>query len=717
MLTLHTELARIQGINKRLQDGLKKLGLVTVRDLVLHLPNRYDDFSNAATIADLAVGQIASIRARVAKIEMRRSFRRNMAIVEATLEDRTGSVRAVWFNQPYILRTLPVGTIGNFAGKATVSQGALYLSNPVYEPAHTETKHTEGLVPIYPETKGMTSRGIRYLMHPILDALKDIPECVPEDVCKKLGLPPFLEALRALHIPQSADTVEPAKKRIALEDLFLLQLTNLQAKMQLAQEPAHSVPWTDAERDALLAELPFALTASQRSSLDEILEDMKRPHPMNRLLQGDVGSGKTVVVAVAALLAARHGFQTAILAPTETLARQHYRTLGAIFNKAVHDWSLNFALVTAAQCRASYGEGLETDLPKTRITSRIADGHLKIVIGTHALIQKGVTFPHLALVAVDEQHRFGVEQRAALTKRAVGTHPALPHFLSMSATPIPRTLSLTVFGDLDLSIIDELPRGRKPIITKIVATTDRPKAHAFIRQEIKKGRQAFVICPRIEEAEETENATATPNTLASPFKGGWNDVKAVTKEYEKLAKEIFPDLKVAMLHGKMKSAEKAAAMEAFAKNKTNILVATSVIEVGLDVPNATIMAIEDADRFGLAQLYQFRGRVGRGEHQSACLLFTVSKSAVSRERLKALTTAKNGFELAEKDLAMRGPGEFLGRTQTGMPDIAMDALNNMELVKAARAAAKAILEEDNDFKRHPHLRERLSAFQKAVHLE
>ncbi len=709
MLTLNTELAHIQGINKRLQDGLKKLGLITVRDLVLHLPHRYDDFSSKASIGELAVGQTATVHARVSKIEMRRSFRRNMAIIEAVLEDRTGSVRAVWFNQPYIMRSLPVGTVGNFAGKITLSQASLYMSNPVYEPAYTETKHTDGLVPIYPETKGITSRGIRYLMHPILLALKEVPECVPADVFKKLKLPSFLEALRVLHMPESLEAVEPAKKRVALEDIFLLQLTNLQAKMKLAQEPAHAVPWTDAERDALLAELPFTLTGSQRTSLDEILTDMRHPHPMNRLLQGDVGSGKTVVIAVTALLAARHGYQTAILAPTETLARQHYRTLEKIFNRIVNEWSLNFALMTSAECRASYGEGLETDLPKARVINRIADGHIKIVVGTHALIQKGVSFPRLALVAVDEQHRFGVEQRAALTKRAADAHPALPHFLSMSATPIPRTLSLTIFGDLDLSIIDELPSGRKPIITKIVASTDRPKAHAFMRQEIKKGRQAFVICPRIEESEDKDNAAAIPNA--------WNDVKAVMQEYEKLAKEIFPDLKVAMLHGKMKSVEKAKVMEDFAKNKTNILVATSVIEVGVDVPNAVIMAIEDADRFGLAQLYQFRGRVGRSEHQSACLLFTANKSAVSRERLKALTTAKNGFELAEKDLAMRGPGEFLGRTQTGIPDIAMNALNNMELVKTAREAAARVLKEDKDLQQNPHLKERLTAFRKAVHLE
>ena len=709
MLTLTTELAHIRGINKRLQDGLTKLGLITVRDLIMHLPFRYDDFSQAACIADLTMGQTATVRGRIATIEMRRSFRRNMAIIEAVIEDRTGSVRAIWFNQPYILRSLPVGTTGNFAGKVTLSRGALYLSNPVYEPAYAEVTHTGGLVPIYPETKGITSRGIRYLMRTILDALTDNPECVPLPVFKKLGLPSFITAIRTLHMPETIEATEPAKKRVALEDLFLLQLTNLRAKMKLAQEPAHAVQWRDAERDALIAALPFVLTGSQRNALDEILADIKRSHPMNRLMQGDVGSGKTVVVAITALLAARHGFQTAILAPTEVLARQHYRTFGTLFNIITHEWNLNFALVTATESRVSYGEGLETELPKARAASRIADSHIKIVIGTHALLQKGVAFPTLALVAVDEQHRFGVEQRAALTKRAPQDTPNLPHFLSMSATPIPRTLSLTVFGDLDLSIIDELPSGRKPIITKIIAAVNRPKAHAFIRQEIKKGRQAFVICPRIEEAEEKEDMPLAINP--------WSDVKAVTQEYEKLVKEIFPDLKIGMLHGKMKNAEKTRVMDDFAKNKTNILVATSVIEVGVDIPNATIMAIEDADRFGLAQLYQFRGRVGRSTHQSACLLFTANNSIIASERLTALITAKNGFELAEKDLALRGPGEFLGRAQTGMPDSAMKALNNRELVKAARDAAAQILKEDKDLQQNPLLNERLSAFRKAVHLE
>jgi ATP-dependent DNA helicase RecG len=707
MLTLNTELSRIKGITKRLQDGLAKLGLVTVRDLVLHLPNRYDYFRSGTPIGELSIGQTVTIRGRVADIRMRRSFRRNMAIVEATIEDGTGSVRAVWFNQPYILRSMPKGTAGNFAGKVTASNGSLYLSNPVYEPAYAETKHTAGLVPIYPETKGLTSRGIRYLMRPVLDALGNVQGSMPEHAAHALRLPPFAEALRVIHAPHAENAVEPAKKRIALEDLFLLQLGNLQIKRQLAQEPAHAIPWTSAERDAALAELPFPLTKSQRRSLDEILEDIRNGHPMNRLLQGDVGSGKTVVVATAALLAARHGLQTAILAPTETLARQHYRTIEKTFGRIMHEWSLNGALITAAECRASYGEGLETTLPKARIMERVADGHMKIIVGTHAIIQKGISFANLALVAVDEQHRFGVEQRAALVKPKAEGRRELPHFLSMSATPIPRTLSLTIFGDLDLSIIDELPLGRKPILTKIVAGTGRAQAHTFIRNEIKKGRQAFVICPRIEEAENTE--TNTPNP--------WSDVKAVTAEYEKLARDIFPDLTVAMLHGKMKSAEKAAVMEAFSKRKADILVATSVIEVGVDVPNATIMAIEDADRFGLAQLYQFRGRVGRGEHQSACLLFTANASPVARERLTALTTAKNGFELAERDLAMRGPGEFMGRTQTGMPDIAMNALNNMELVKAAREAAHAVLKNDPLLTNHPLINERLSAFRKAVHLE
>ena len=701
MLGPDTSLGQIKGINKRLVAGLMKMRIATVHDLLTHFPFRYDDFSQAACIADLAVGTVATVHATVRKIAMRRTFRRNLTVIEAVLSDDTGSIRAVWFNQPYLMTSLAAGTEGGFAGKVTMTNGGICLSNPVYESAANEPTHTGGLVPIYPETKGVTSRAIRYLVKPILDTIGRIPDCLPPETLKAARLPDLASALRGIHFPETIEEAELGKKRMAFEDLFLLQTVNLRAKMRLAQEPAHPIPWTEAELGFALKELPFALTGPQQQSLDEILADLARPHPMNRLLQGDVGSGKTVVVAVAGLLAARHGFQTAIMAPTEVLARQHYKTFTKIFAKLLGDWQISVGLMTSGEARISYGEGLETDLPKARLAEHAKEGNLKIAIGTHALIQKTVSFPRLAFIAVDEQHRFGVEQRAALTK---GARSRVPHFLSLSATPIPRTLSLAVFGDLELSAIDELPKGRLPIITKIVPAASRAKAYAFMRGQIAKGRQAFVICPRIEESEDGD--------ADNP----WSDVKAVTIEYEKLAKEIFPGLSVAMLHGKMKPAEKAETMHLFAEGKTHILVATSVIEVGVDVPNATVMAIEDADRFGLAQLYQFRGRVGRGEHQSVCLLFSSNKSVAARERLKALMTAKNGFELAEKDLALRGPGEFLGHSQTGMPDAMMGALKDMALVKAAREAALKIIASAKEGD-HPLLEERIARFRRQVHLE
>lgn len=723
MVTLTTELARIQGINKRLLAGLKKLSIITVKDLLMHLPFRYDDFSLVVNIGDIVPNQMVTIRGHIKKISMRRAWRRNMILVEAIIADDTGNIRAVWFNQPYLLQTLPVGTVGNFAGKVSVSKSneKPYLSNPVYEPVGNETKHTSGLVAIYPETKGLTSRGIRYLMKPILDNLAPIPECIPRPILKEFRLPDTTTALRTIHFPRVIAHIDRARRRIAFEDLFLLHLINVRAKMALARETAPAIHWTPAEQNIILASLPFSFTPSQKQSLEEILIDIAQPRPMNRLLQGDVGSGKTVVVATAALLAARHGHHAAILAPTEILARQHYHTFIKLFGAIMNQWHINVCLLTSAEGRSFYGDDLETALPKQRLLNYIKEGRMHIIIGTHALLQKNVSFPAISIIIVDEQHRFGVEQRATLTKKNADSgfkiHDSriIPHFLSMSATPIPRTLSLTLFGDLNLSIINELPSGRRAIITKIVAPANRAKAYHFIREQARHGRQIFVICPRV-EATNNDNALSFPQPLPLNTQR-WNDVKTVTEEYEKLSSTIFPDLTVAMLHGKLKNVEKARIMRDFTENKIHILVATSVIEVGIDVPNATIMMIEDADRFGLAQLYQFRGRVGRGAHQSVCLLFTKSASAAVRERLTSLAEAKNGFELAEKDLAMRGPGEFLGKSQTGIPDLAMKALNNIELVKAARQAAVSTLASDPDLQNNPLLKERLLQFNKTVHLE
>ncbi|MDP1719284.1 MAG: ATP-dependent DNA helicase RecG, partial [bacterium] len=604
----------------------------------------------------------------------------------------------------------------------------MFLQSPAYEmmQATTETTHTAGLIPIYPETRGLTSKGIRFLTGALLKNMETIPDFLPAEVLEQAEMPVLATALRNIHFPKKIEQAEKARERFAFADIFLIQLMNLRNRMLLAKEKAPPMAIDRAAVADFVSKLPFELTGAQHRSIDEILKDLAKPNPMNRLLQGDVGSGKTVVAAVAALIAANNGKQTAFMAPTEVLARQHYKTLCTIFK--THN--LGIGILTGSEARAFFGEGLESKITRLKFLEEAAKGNFKIILGTHALISGGegkhpLLFSDLALAIVDEQHRFGVDQRAALVKKESASRRTAAgrtgeettvHFLSMSATPIPRTLSLTLFGDLDLSIIDEMPKGRKEIITKIVPPVNRQKAYDFIRQEVKKGRQVFVICPRIEEAEKPEVAKAG-DKKKNPPAGGWADVKNVTEEYEKLSKSTFPDLKVAMLHGRMKGTEKAQIMGDFASGVTNILVSTSVIEVGVDVPNASMMMIEGADRFGLAQLYQFRGRVGRAEHQSYCFLFTDSTSPSTEQRLEALIKARNGFELAEQDLAIRGPGEFIGDKQTGIPDLAMRSLNNIVIIKLARSIAENILGKDSALTPFAPLRAELAKFQKKIHFE
>jgi ATP-dependent DNA helicase RecG len=704
-MDLNTELVKIDGIGPKFIPKLSKLNIKTVKDLLWHFPFRYDDFSKVIPIAELKPNQPATIQGIVKKIGLRRTFRQKLVLVEAIIVDDTGGVRALWFNQAYLLKILKPGTRANFAGKIIESKKDLYLSNPVYEitssygisSANSGPRHTAGLIPVYPETRGVSSKFLRYVLKPILTSIPPIEDFLPKDILVKNVLPDINSALKKIHFPLRAVDAEVAKKRFAFENLFLLQLNNLKLKSQLAQEKSESVLVDQDFLSKLLAELPFVLTASQKEVLHEVLSDIQRSRPMNRLLQGDVGSGKTVIAAIAAILAAKNGQQTAILAPTEVLAQQHYRTITKLFK----GFEKEIEILTGG----SKG--------KKSLNEKIESGETKIIIGTHAIIQKTVKFKNLALVIVDEQHRFGVEQRAALLRSDKNSKVLIPHLLSMSATPIPRTLALTIFGDLDLSIITELPAGRKPVITKVVAPSKRSDAYGYIKQQILKGRQAFVICPRIEpgtkDEEERKILTESQQKLL--------DLKSVKEEYERLSKKIFPDLKIAMLHGKLKNTEKENIMKDFQDKKYDILVSTSVIEVGVDVPNATIMMIEGADRFGLAQLYQFRGRVGRSEHQSFCLLFTDSESASTQYRLDSLLTAKNGFELAEKDLELRGPGQFMGKEQTGLPDIAMDALKNIELVKAAKASAEELLSNDPDFSKNPLLAERFKQFHQNIHYE
>ncbi len=708
----------LPGIAQKFSKYLRKLGIETVRDLLWHFPSRYEDFSQLRRVADLQPGEQSTIQGTIEEVNLRRTWRRNYTIVEAVIVDETGNIRAIWFNQPYIAHTLRVGRMANFAGKVSVShEGELYLSSPAYELVSgredreggmPETRHTARLVPIYPETRGLTSKGLRFLIQPILKNIERASEWIPAEILKESDLPEINRALETIHFPKDIEDALIARKRFAFEDLFLLQLWNLREKLKLKEEKAHAIQ-TDMERlKGVIQKLPFTLTFSQKKSLWEILKDIGKATPMNRLLQGDVGSGKTVVAALAAIVAAERGFQTAFMAPTEILARQHFETLKNILLRIGISCETGFLTSTGA--KIFYADGLEADIPKKEFREHLMRGEIKIAIGTHALIaesneEQSLAFQNLALVIVDEQHRFGVAQRAALLGQKFK-----PHFLSMSATPIPRTLMLTVFGDLDISTITELPAGRKNIVTKIVPREERSNTYEFIRAEVRGGRQTFVICPRIEP-----DAINEPEVKIREFNK--LELKSVKEEYEKLSKKIFPDLRVAMLHGQLKPKDKEKTMKDFTDGKTDVLVSTSVVEVGVDIRNATIMMIEGSERFGLAQLYQFRGRVGRGEHQSFCFLMSETKGAAAKERLKAIVEAKNGFELAEKDLKIRGPGQFLGESQSGLPDMAMRALADIELVKSSREAAQRTLAQSPNLKKYPLLGKKLSEFEKQIHLE
>ncbi len=738
MISLKTPLLEIKGVGPKFIQRLKKLNIKTVKDLLWHFPARYEDFSEISKIVDLTVGQQATIQGVIQEIKPRKSWKRRMFIIEALVSDDTGSVKSIWFNQRFLLSILKKGRLVSLAGKVVQTKsGGICLSHPIYELiTHNSkliTKHTGRLVPIYPETRGLTSKGLRYLIKPILDDLEPVDESLPYEIMEKYGILEINNALRKIHFPEEITESRLAKQRFAFEDLFYLQVLNLRERLRMARQKSHPFKINLDFVKESLAKIPFELTVSQKKSLWEILKDLEKPHPMNRLLQGDVGSGKTIVAVLAALVVAKpfdaaQGKQSAFMAPTEILANQHYAT----FKNFFADFSGGVGLITSSAGKVFYGDGLESEIKKPEMAKKIQAGEIKIIFGTHALIQKNVKFKDLAFVVIDEQHRFGVKQRASLLANGKSqnvkrddrrlamsdSQKILPHFLSMSATPIPRTLTLTIFGDLDLSIIDELPKGRKEIITKIVAPENRDKAYAFIRGQVRKGRQVFVICPRIEPSEENDSVADFSQWQK------W-EAKTVKEEYEKLSEKVFPDLRVGMLHGRLSAKggsasggkSKAEIMQDFKDGKIDVLVSTSVIEVGVDIPNAAIMMIESAERFGLAQLYQFRGRVGRGEHQSFCLLFTEFKSQNIFKRLRSLIDAKNGFELAEKDLEIRGPGEFLGESQTGIPDLAMRSLQNPEIVKEAREAAEMIMQKNPDLENYPLLKSRLDGFQKEIHLE
>jgi ATP-dependent DNA helicase RecG len=550
-------------------------------------------------------------------------------------------------------------------------------------------------IPVYHVTEGLTPKMLRYYIKQVLPLREKAPECLPLETIRRRGLTSLSNALLGIHFPKNKQSLFLAKRRLGFEELFILQLNYQLRKKKWEKKRAISLKINLPFIKKIIKDLPFELTKDQKIALWQILKDGEKERPMNRLLEGDVGSGKTVVAAIAALNVANNGRQAALMAPTEILAQQHFYELSKIALKT----KIPCCLLTRSFARSTEKGGEE--IKKEALLEKIKKGKIKIIVGTHSIIQEKALFSDLVLAIIDEQHRFGVRQRLSLIKKSEkndGLPTITPHLLSMTATPIPRTLALTIYGDLDISLIKEMPKGRKKIITKAILPEKRPEAYRFIEQQIKKGRQAFVICPLIEESE----------ILTT---------KAAEAEYQKLKNDIFPKLSVRLLHGRMKAIEKEEAMQSFKQNETAILVATSVVEVGVDIPNATIMMIEGAERFGLSQLHQLRGRVGRGDFQSYCFLFAESPSPKTWKRLRILENENNGFILAQKDLGLRGPGEFLGERQSGFSSLAIASLNDRALIKEAREEAQIIANNDSLLKSYPLLAQKLKFLEKEVHLE
>ncbi len=646
-------------------EQLEHLGVKTIHDLLYLLPRRYDDFSHLKPINRLDYGEEVTVMGTVWEAGEKR-IRGGTRIFNAIISDGSGMIQCTWFNNPYIVDKLRRGMQIVVSGKVEEYNGRLTFQVPEWEPLDNELLNTARIVPVYPLTEGLTNRWLRKITRRVVDYWSPrVVDELPSAVRESAGLMFLPTALQQIHFPDSQANLGAARKRLAFDELFMLQLGLLKQKQQWRGETGRALNRDSALFEAFIQSLPYPLTSAQQRVIDDIVNDVCTDHPMSRLLQGDVGSGKTAIAAAAMFIAAQSGRQAAIMAPTEILAEQHYKNLTQLYapiNQHAIPHPLNVRLLT----------GSTPPSERATILAEMADGRANIVVGTHALIQETVNFHDLALAVVDEQHRFGVAQRAALRQKG---RSANPHVLVMTATPIPRTLALTVFGDLDLSVIDQLPPGRQPIETRIVLPTERERAYSFIRSQIDKGGQAFIICPLVEESEKIE-------------------AKAAIEEHARLQKHVFPQYQLGLMHGRMKPDEKDAAMRAFANNETQVLVSTSVVEVGIDVPNATIIMIEGAERFGLAQLHQFRGRVGRGEHKSYCLLQADTIASEVSERLKAVESTNDGFVLAEKDLQLRGPGEFFGTRQSGLPDMHMINITDARLIDLARREAEKLLAKD-----------------------
>jgi ATP-dependent DNA helicase RecG len=689
-LTVDAPVDRLRGVDTKLTARLKRLDVSTIRDLLYLFPRRHLDYSRTVKVSDLEPGQECTVVGHLWESrEVSLGQQGRLKATEAVLSDETGNVKLIWFGQGYLARTLRPNSHIAVSGKADVFRGQLVFESPEYEvlsSSHTSI-HTGRLVPVYPLTEGLTARNLRRLTWQALGRwLGGVDEVLPGDLLERTAVMPLQQAIFQAHYPDNLDSWSQARRRLAFDELLTLQLAVLSRRRHWSQGIEGVSVKADPEvLEGFMASLPFSLTGAQRRCVDEILGDLKRgTPPMNRLLQGEVGSGKTVVVLIALLAVAAAGYQGAVMVPTEVLAEQHFQTIARLLSglaRPVQDDNRVTAYLDSLGRPVSVGliTGSTRARIKRELTQMAAEGNLDLLVGTHALIQSGIEIPQLALAVMDEQHRFGVLQRSALRQKGVEN----PHTLVMSATPIPRTLSLTLYGDLDISTIDELPPGRQKIQTRWLGPERRDAAYGFVRKQVQEGRQAFIIYPLIDESEAIE-------------------AKAATEEYQRLSREIFPDLRLGLLHGRMSARDKDKVMRQFRDGELDVLVSTAVVEVGIDVTNATVMLIEGADRFGLSQLHQFRGRVGRGEHKSYCILISDDPSEVARERLSALEQIHDGFQLAEVDLELRGPGDFFGTRQSGLPNLRMAQLSDRELLSVAREEATRLMERDPELSAPEH---------------
>lgn len=675
-MNLQSSIESIRGVGPKTAEQMKSAGLSTVADLLMFLPRRHEDFTNVTSIADIKPGK-ATIKARTESISTK-MVRRGLRLTKAVLADETGKLNAVWFNQQYREKQLDSKTEFYFSGEFEYSYGRYQLTNPSAEVAKEMPVQTDRLMPVYRGIKGLKSLTVRKVLDTLRPLMSVLPETLPDSVVVSEKLMSRSEAIAAIHFPKSLDDVERARERLGFEELFELLLASYLNKRENTKLVGWQIPFEQDIVKTFVGELPFALTGAQRRASWDILQDFERTSPMNRLLQGDVGSGKTVVAGLAARQAASHGYQTAIMAPTEILARQHAETL----NRMLSPFGVTVGLLI----------GSVKGVARKTLYEQIANGEVQVVVGTHALIQDKVMFHKLGFVAIDEQHRFGVEQRQKLLAKS----ERLPHLLAMTATPIPRSLALTVYGELDVSVLNEKPANRKPIITKVISPISAKSIYVDIDAEIKSGRQVYVICSLIDE---------------NPA----NDTKSVEAEYRRLKNSVFGHRKIAMLHGRMKPAEKEQIMQDFSDKQFDILVSTTVVEVGVDVPNATVMIIENADQFGLSQLHQLRGRVGRSDQQSYCYLM-MSTANKPTERIREIEKSDDGFYLAEVDMKLRGPGEIYGKAQHGALNLQIATLADTKLISRAQSAARRLVDSGDDLLQYKELSEQVSYYQRLTTL-